>query len=118
MITSAQKRYLFAIYKLGENGNAVYSKDIAAALHVKRPSVSKMLDIPAQAGFIDKEYYGTVRLTKEGAVLANTLYTRYLLLHSFFTAHLGVPEDDAIADALVCLCDLSENSIERIAGFV
>lgn len=118
MLSSAKKRYLLAIYELGEQGNEVYSKEIAAALKVKRPSTSKMLKSLTEDELIDKEYYGTVRFTQKGAQLANQLYTNYLLLNSFFTDTLEVEKSSARQDAVHCLCELSEDSIEKLSCLV
>ena len=116
MLSASKKRYLFAIYTLGQDGSDVQSKDIAAALGVKRPSTSKMLKILAEEdGLIEKEYYGTVQFTPEGLRLANTLYTSFELLYAFFTKELGTGDDAARQDALACLCGLSQESLERIA---
>lgn len=118
MLSSAKKRYLLMIYELGENGNDVFSKDIATALNVKRPSVSKMLKTMADENLFCKEDYGQVHLTKLGAQLANQLYTNYLLLFSFFREQLKVSIQDARHDAILCLCDLSEDSMEKIVSTV
>ena len=116
MLSSGKKRYLFAIYELGQEGAAVRSKDIAVSLSVKRPSVSKMLGNLAEDGLIEKEYYGTVTVTAEGARLSNWLYTSYLLLYGFFHEQLGLPEPDARHDAIVCLCSLSDDGVDRLSG--
>lgn len=118
MLSSAKKRYLFAIYELGENGNEVYSKDIAASLKVKRSSVSQMLKAIAEDNLICKEYYGKVQFSEQGARLANQLYTKYLLLYAFFRKQLQVSEEDARHDAILCLCDLSVDSVNKISARV
>lgn len=118
MLSSAKKRYLFSIYELGQSGNEVLSKDIASSLGVKRPSASKMLNTLADEGLIEKEYYGTVQFTQAGARLANKLYTNYLLLHAYFLDILGIPPADARKDSILCLCELSENGIERISSLI
>lgn len=118
LLSSAKKRYLLAIYELGEQGNQVHSKDIANALKVKCPSTSKMLKALSEEELIDKEYYGTVRFTPQGAQLANQLYTRYLLLNSFFQTTLQTDALSARQDAILCLCELSDSSIEKLSSIV
>jgi DtxR family Mn-dependent transcriptional regulator len=118
MLSSAKKRYLLTVYELGQNGNEVFSKDIAASLNVKRPSVSKMLKSMEEENLFCKESYGKVQLSENGARIANRLYTNYLLLFTFFCEHLKVSRKDARHDAIVCLCDLSEDSAEKIASLV
>lgn len=118
LLSSGKKRYLFIIHELGQNGNAVHSKDIASSLSVKQPSVSKMLNALAEDGLIEKEYYGAATFTPEGARLSNKLYTDYLLLFSFFRKQLGLSESDSRHDAIVCLCDLSDAGVQRMASAV
>ncbi len=118
MLSSAKKRYLLAIYELSESGNEVFSKDIAGVLRVKRPSVAKMLKSMETEGFFCKEYYGKVGLSKEGARIASRLFTQYLILNEFFLNYLKVPKDDARNDAITCLCDLSESSLEKLEEIV
>ena len=109
LLSATKKRYLFAIGKLGLEGNEVVSKDIADYLGVKRPSASKMLAILTEDGFIEKEYYGKVLLTQQGLQLANGLYTNYLLLYEYF-------HTDAEHDALSCVCELSPDGLQRMAS--
>lgn len=118
MLSAAKKRYLFAIYELGQNGKAVRSKDIASSLKIKPPSVSKMLYSLSEDGLIEKEFYGTVLFTQTGASISNQLYTDYLTLFAFFHQTLGIPESSAWKDAVLCLCDLSESSREKIASLI
>lgn len=118
MLSSAKKRYLLVIYELSENGKDVFSKDIAIALHVKRPSVAKMLKAMEEDNLFCKEYYGKVQLNEKGTRIANRLYTEYLLLYEFFHGLLKVPKENARHDAIICLCDLSEDSVEKVARMV
>jgi Mn-dependent DtxR family transcriptional regulator len=115
LISSSQKRYLFAIYELGADENEVRGKDIAYSLGVKRPSVSRMLQYLAEDGLIEKEYYGTVRFTGCGVRVANELYTRYLFLYAFFHEKLHVSQDHARHDAISCLCELSDESMDKVS---
>ena len=74
MLSAAKKRYLFAIYELGQTGKPIRSKDIASSLKLKPPSVSKMLNALSEDDLIEKEFYGTVTFTQSGAAMANQLY--------------------------------------------
>ena len=115
MISSSKKRYLFAIYELASDGKEVRCKDIAVSLKVKRPSVSKMLHFLAEDGLIDKEHYGTVHFTDLGICVGNQLYTNYLLLYALFHENLQVSRENARRDAIVCLCELSEECVGKVS---
>lgn len=118
MLSSAKKRYLLVIYELGGHGNEILSKDIAISLKIKRSSVSSMLQAIANDNLISKEYYGKVQFSEEGARLANQLYIKYQLLYAYVFNHLQVCEEEARQDAILCLCDLSENSLKKMASLV
>ncbi len=118
MLSSAKKKYLLVIYELSENGKDVFSKDIASALGIKRPSVAKMLKAMEEDNLFCKEYYGKVLFSEKGVRVASQLYTQYLLLYEFFREHLMVSHTDARHDAMICLCDLSEKSVGKIEKLV
>ena len=92
MLSAAKKRYLFAIYELGQTGKPIRSKDIASSLKLKPPSVSKMLNALSEDDLIEKEFYGTVTFTQSGAAMANQLYMDYLTLFAFFHQALEIPK--------------------------
>jgi DtxR family Mn-dependent transcriptional regulator len=118
LLSSAKKKYLLVIYELSENGKDVFSKDIASALGIKRPSVAKMIKAMEEDDLFCKEYYGKVLFSEKGVRIASRLYTQYLLLYEFFKKHLMVSHSDARHDAMICLCDLSKTSVERIEELV
>ena len=64
-MTASGKMYLKAIYYLSADG-AARPADIAAALGVSRPSVSRALTGLTRAGHAAHPPYGDVRLTPEG----------------------------------------------------
>ena len=113
-LSPSQKRYLIAAYALGKDGTEVRSRDIAEFLDVKRPSVSRMLQSLAESGMIEKEYYGTVRFTKQGIRTAAALYAEYLLLSGYFQEQFRFSKPAAENDAVACLCRLSEEGLDHL----
>ncbi len=118
MLSSAKKRYLFVIYELGKHRSEVSSKDIAFSLKIKRSSVSKMLKAIAEDNLICKEYYGKVQFSKQGVKIASQLYNKYVLLYAYFYKYLKISKEEARHDAILCLCDLSEASVQKISSLV
>ena len=55
MLTHSQKKYLFAIYKLGQNGRPVKSADVAKIVGVSKASTVKMTQKLTEEGYIVKE---------------------------------------------------------------
>ena len=72
-LSSAHLRYLLAIGQLSQGTGAVSSAQVARALQVSRPSVTRMLAILAEKDLVTKERYGKINLTETGAALARQL---------------------------------------------
>lgn len=72
-LSQAHLRYLLAIGRLAREQAAVSSAQVARALQVSRPSVTRMLSILAEKDLVTKERYGKITLTETGAALARQL---------------------------------------------
>ena len=59
--------------------------DIAAMLHVSKPSVNKAMGVLKDAGYIHQEVYGTIHLTEAGRQYAEKVYSRHVLFKRFLT---------------------------------
>lgn len=114
MRSACAARYLLAIYELSDGGAAVRSVDIARRLRVSRASVVKSLKLLAEAGMVQKEYYGNVQLTALGVRESNRIYTEYTLLCAFFHDYLHISSEAAGKDAAACLCALTGEGKERM----
>ncbi len=108
-LTRAQMRYLFAIYKLSEQGKGVHSASVAEALQVSGPSVNRMVNNLAHKEILEKEPYGNVFLTKSGEALAKELWQRVEQLNNRLKEALGLPHETAYACALLLLAELPES---------
>jgi DtxR family Mn-dependent transcriptional regulator len=69
-LTRSQIRYLITIYKLSDDEKGIRSIEIAEALGVTRPSVSRMLNNLIKMGLLDKRNCKNVFLTESGKTLA------------------------------------------------
>jgi DtxR family Mn-dependent transcriptional regulator len=98
----AVQDYLKAIHSLDGADKTVSPVDIAAALHVRAPSVTGMLKRLAEAGWIDYEPGIGARLTPAGVAEARRVIRRHRLVELFLTRVLGLDwsEVDAEAEAL------------------
>ena len=72
-LSQAHLRYLLAIGRLAREQAAVSSAQVARALQVSRPSVTRMLAVLAEKDLVTKERYGKITLTETGAALARQL---------------------------------------------
>lgn len=100
MMTQSKKDYLKVLLSLSSTNEGIQSTDIAGGLKVTRASVSRMMTVFKESGYIFKEKYGKVSLTKKGRHIAEQIQKRHDLLKTFLTDVLGV--DDNIADNDAC----------------
>ena len=98
-MTRSKEDYLRALLRLSECGVSIHSADIAITLGVSRASVSRMMDILKDSGYISKEKYGTITLTEKGGKVASCIRKRHDLLRIFLTDVLGVEAVTANGDA-------------------
>ena len=117
MLTKSQKRYLFAIYRLGQNGRPVKSADVAKIVGVSKASTVKMTQKLTEEGYIVKEPYMEISITQKGIKAANELYTPSVILCDFLAESVGVDESTADADAVAMVSHLSEGTVEKLVKF-
>jgi DtxR family Mn-dependent transcriptional regulator len=99
-LTESLEDYLEEIYVLEKKNGSARVKDIAAALHVRYPSVTSALQALTKRGLVNYEPYGLVTLTDEGRIEAVRVTQKHRLLKSFLINVLGLPAD--IADENAC----------------
>ena len=117
MQTKAQKIYLYAIYKLRQNGNAVRSADVARIVRVSKPSTVSMLQKLADDGYITKEPYREIELTKKGIKAANELYTPMVIVCDFLKNAVGTSDEKADKDAIIMVSQLSDETLDKFVDF-
>lgn len=97
-LTPSKENYLKVMLELlGKEG--IRSTDIANALGVSKASVSSMMNVLRESGYVTKEKYGTVSLTKNGQNVAAEVKRRNELLKRFLHKVLGVEASIAAEDA-------------------
>lgn len=113
-IQESGENYLEAILGLERKNGIVRSIDIASELHVSKPSVSRAMSVLKQAGLIEQEAYGNIRLTDAGRTHASEVYERHVLLTRFFVEQLAL--DPTIAEQDACRIEhvISPETMERI----
>ena len=88
-IQESGENYLEMILMLKKEKGSVRSIDVAHALSVTKPSVSRAMSILRQAGHITMDEEGLLSLTASGREIAERIYERHRLLTEYLTA-LGV----------------------------
>lgn len=115
-IHESAEDYLEAILILKERQGLVRSIDIVREMNFSKPSVSVAMKRLRENGYIEMDTEGFISLLPPGAEIAQRIYTRHRLL-SQFLMHLGVSEENALADACKIEHDLSQESFEKIVNF-
>lgn len=117
MLTYAQKKYLFAIYKLSENGAPVRSTEVSRVVGVSKASTVKMTRRLTEEGYIEKAPYGAIFLTEQGVRAANSLYTDWLILRDFLVKRVGLCESSADGDSVTIVSHMSEEAVEKLVSY-
>ena len=97
-MTPSKENYLKVMLELSGEGG-IRSIDIGNALGISKASVSRMMSILKDEGYVTKEKYGTVTLTDSGIRLAANVKRRYELINTLLKRVLGVEAATAARDA-------------------
>ena len=117
MLSRKAEDYLEAILNVTERKGYARVKDIAAALHVRPPSVVEMLRKLDGQGFVLYQKYEGVQLTPRGSEIARVVKNRHETIRAFLEL-LNVPPKIADRDACIIEHDLEPKTIEQLKNFV
>lgn len=82
-MTSSMEDYLEMVCRMEEEGEPIRVSSLAASLHVRPSSASKMLDNLRKAGYIDFKKYGSIMVTDKGYEEGRYLLHRHRVLQDF-----------------------------------
>lgn len=108
--------YLETILRLQQESRVVHAVDIAEALNVSRPSVSRAVQILQESGYIRLDNHKAITLTASGKKIAAAIFERHEILTNFFTM-IGVSPETAEADACRMEHVISEETFEKIKAY-
>lgn len=111
------KEYLKTILVLEQNSGAVRSLDVARALHVTKPSVSKAMKRLREGGYLTMDADKRIHLTNQGRKAAEQALNKHRVLLSCLIS-MGV--DPAIAERDACELEhaISPETLDRMTHFV
>jgi DtxR family transcriptional regulator, Mn-dependent transcriptional regulator len=110
--------YLKAILQLEERGAPVRAKDVATALGLSRPSVSKAAAALAREEYVVHQPYMALSLTPKGRRTALEVARRERVLRDFLKRVLGLDEATAERDAAALEQAVSGNTLHAFADFL
>ncbi|NLL76841.1 MAG: metal-dependent transcriptional regulator [Clostridiales bacterium] len=96
-VTTAMEDYLEMLCRLEKELKPLRVNYIAALLHVRPSSASRMINNLRSHGFVDFEKYGIITLTDKGRELGEYFLFRHEALHRFF-----------------CFINHSDNELEQV----
>lgn len=117
-LTYSQKKYLFAIYKLCQNGSGIKSSDVAALVGVSKASTAAMTERLCEGGYIEKEYYGRIALTESGIKAANSIFTNCVIIQDYLEKTVGLDRETADSDAAQIVIHVSEKTAEKFTDYL
>lgn len=112
-VYESREMYLETILRLQQESRVVHAVDIAEALNVSRPSVSRAVQILQESGYIRLDNHKAITLTASGKKIAAAIFERHEILTNFFTM-IGVSPETAEADACRMEHVISEETFEKI----
>ena len=116
-LSESLEDYLEAIAELIAVEGHAHTKDIAARLDVKMPSVTGALRQLEKLNYIIYNTHYPVVLTSEGTAVADEVMRRHRVLKSFFSDILGLPLETASETACRIEHVVDENAIRRFVLF-
>jgi DtxR family Mn-dependent transcriptional regulator len=117
-LSASLEDYIEAIYNLSRESQVAHSKDIAATLGVKRPSVTGALRLLKARKLAHYTPYGAVALTEAGKKSAEAVIRKHNILNSFFADVLGLKQD--VAQKTACRAEhaLGEQAVKKLLHFI
>ena len=116
-LTASQEDYLEAIAELIAVEGHAHTKDIAAKLNVKMPSVTGALRQLEKSGCIEYRTNYPVQLTAVGEELAEDIMGRHRVLKRFFVELLGLLPNQASETACRIEHQVDAGTIRRLGLF-
>ena len=117
-INESSENYLESILILEQRNPSVRMSDIAAMLHVSKPSVNKAMGVLKDAGYIHQEVYGTIHLTESDRHYAQKVYSRHVLFKRFLMEVLEIDEQTAEEDACHMEHCVSDATMDKLRIFL
>jgi len=116
-VSKREEEYLETMYILHKNKGVIRVKDIARMMRVKPPSVVDALKKLSEKGLVEYEKYDRILLTDAGRDIAESTYSKHILLTQFFIDILGIPPEIAEQDACQFEHYVHEITVQRIREF-
>lgn len=108
--------YIESIYVLSKQKSCVRSVDVAEYLGYSKPSVSRAIGLLKDAGYVESDVDGFLKLTADGRLIAEKTYERHNVLSECFK-RLGVSETVADSDACKIEHVISDETFKAVKEY-
>lgn len=114
-LTAAHFRYLMAIYDLAHAMLDVSTVEISKALHVTKPSVTRMSAVLMEKGYLVRKRYGKIYLTDAGFLAAKNFKSKALQLQALIPRlGLDLTEEECLDLSCLLAASLPERALEML----
>jgi DtxR family Mn-dependent transcriptional regulator len=118
-LTHSAAHHLVAIYEVGlAYGGWARVSDIARQLNITRGSVSINLRALKKRGWVDTDDHHLVKLTEPGLTVARSVMAKRVILRTFLSDVLGIPEAQAEIDSCKIEHLISHSTGQRLTQFL
>lgn len=118
MTSENREDYLINILRLTEGDGVVRTSKLASFMNVAPASVTEMLHVLADAGYVDYVRYRGVSLTEVGLAYARNLRRKHHVVERFLTDVLDVEHGRAHEEACLIEHSISDDSINKICRMI
>lgn len=118
MPTPSMEDYLEKIYQISQRKGYARVSDVAQALGLQLPSVTRMIQKMGDKDLVNYEKYGGIVLTDKGQELGQFLHDRHQMLEMFLRL-LGVEDEEVIyRDVEGIEHHISNETLRQIMKFI
>lgn len=118
MSSENREDYLINILRLTDGDKNVKTSKLAAFMNVAPASVTEMLRVLADSGYVNYVKYQGVSLTPEGLAYARNIRRKHHVIERFLTDVLGIDHENAHNQACLMEHSVSDDSINRICRMI
>ncbi len=98
-LSESTEMYLETIFLIQKEHGHAHVVDIAETLNITKSSVTNAMNQLKEDGFVNKESYGHITLSKKGEVIAKKVYKKHHSISLFLEETLSLSPNEASINA-------------------
>lgn len=117
-LSESLEMYLETIFLIERDHGHAHVVDIAERLGITKPSVTKAMNQLKEDGYINKETYGHINLTKKGEIASREIFKKHKLITLFLEKSLGLAPNEASENACKMEHIITHEMLEAIKSYL